>query len=58
MKTTLGLLSVLLFSSLLSAQVILNAELRPRLEYRHGFKTLYGAARQITLRHCFFKKQF
>lgn len=44
MKTTLGLLSILLFSSLVSAQVILNAELRPRLEYRHGFKTLYGAA--------------
>ncbi len=37
----LAFLAVLLFSSIGISQVILDAELRPRFEYRHGYKTLF-----------------
>ncbi len=42
MKATLICLSCL-FLSTTRAQFTLEAELRPRLEYRHGFKTIYNA---------------
>lgn len=35
------LFTIIIFSSSARAQVIVDAELRPRFEYRHGYKTLF-----------------